>query len=158
MTPFPDTQGRYFHTFGVLGDKIRTKTGALKGTPENQQVRKDEWDGNSGSPPDECNSCYTTPAQREALVRRLEYWALWEHFPCPSCGSNYRTWFQSDSDLFDGYNSNTFTFNMLMQNPVGPIIPPRVSRAPGYHTADGEWYPTLRFGYSLRKKPRRGVR
>jgi len=74
-------------------------------------------------------------------VEALEYWT--NNPPCPSCTPNYRYWFPTDIlNFFDGYKSNTFTFNMLMQNPAGPIIPPPMPAAPGYHEVPGNWYPT----------------
>jgi hypothetical protein len=131
------TAPRGFHTYGVLGDLDANG----RGTSGNQQARFDRFDGNSGLPPDVCLACTTSLEQREALVAGLSYWV--ENPPCPSCGSNYRAFFPTSHGI-DGYNSNTFKFNMLFQDPVGRIQPPLAfaSNAPGCHYSPGPWYPS----------------
>jgi hypothetical protein len=58
---------------------------------------------------------------------------------CPSCGANYHEWVRTDLlNFFDGFNSNTWVYNMISGTGAKP--PPQ-SRAPGYHQAPGAWYP-----------------
>jgi len=58
---------------------------------------------------------------------------------CPSCGPNYKAWIATDLlDLFDGYNSNTYTYNMVFG---AGLQPPPEGSSPGYHLAPGAWYP-----------------
>ncbi len=120
-------------TYGILGE--RDKNG--NGTSKNQQVMKND-DRNYGS----CRQCTTTQEQRDRLVDELNYWASpANRLNCPSCGKDYRQFFLNDlTSAFDGYNSNTFTYNMLSQDPAGSIAPPAERAAPGYHNAPGQWY------------------
>jgi RHS repeat-associated protein len=55
---------------------------------------------------------------------------------CPSCGADYKGWFLKGGAI-DGFNSNTWVYNML--NGAG-LTPPAQARAPGYHPATGNWY------------------
>ncbi len=80
---------------------------------------------------------YITKCQIDYLKAGLD--AAYEAQTCPSCGANYRLVFATDLlHLFDGFNSNTFSYNMLKG---AGMTPPPISRAPGYHADQGKWYP-----------------
>jgi len=53
---------------------------------------------------------------------------------CPSCGDNYRRWIVTDLvHPFDGFNSNTFTYNTIEGVGVPKNQIPGMPRSPGYH-------------------------
>jgi hypothetical protein len=108
------------HYYEVLGNQGSTK---------NQQVR----DSTAENRHDETRATATTflkvtPAQKEALSQRLQYFsqhsgAAYPH-PCPSCSPRYHSLEPAP------WNSNTFVYNMLIHNPAGRIEPPRPPHAP----------------------------
>jgi hypothetical protein len=111
-------------TWGILGNEGSTK---------NQIPRKNDQRNIGGD-------CKPVPGvyyscDLEKLRTGLD--AAEKSKSCPSCGSNYRLWFLRGSSI-DGYNSNTWVYNMLAG--VG-LTPPAQARAPGYHLAPGNWYP-----------------
>ncbi|GEM_PF-4127542 len=76
-----------------------------------------------------------------AFSQGLEYWADPSHWPCPSCGNSYIAHYKLQFwKEFDGYNSNSFTYNMLARNPAGSINPPPEPKSPGYSSKPGKWY------------------
>jgi hypothetical protein len=64
-----------------------------------------------------------TDGQNDALVAGLDHWVGGTGNVFPSCSENYRAWFPSGR-LIDGYNSNSFVYDMLAHNPEGKIEPP----------------------------------
>jgi hypothetical protein len=164
-----------YDSYGVLGQWDDKKG---DGTTDNQQVRKNDIHmGKNGlqirngpKPGSDNNALYeiaVTPDQLDALRAGAEHWSQWETTgdKCPSCGKPYKTGIPLKDD--GGYNSNTWVYNMLVQNPAGPIEPPaditrkalesrngRPGRlglgldifAPGWAVNDSskEYYPTLR--------------
>jgi hypothetical protein len=123
-------------SYGVLGDKDPV-TG--KGTSHNQQVRRND-ERNSGGV---LNAIFVTAAWEQSLIKGLDYFSFGVGgHQCPSCGTNYRVAFFSWSHFVDGYNSNTFIYNMIFYNPQGSVTPPSAPwPTPGYHNAAGDWYP-----------------
>lgn len=110
-------------TWGILGDP---------GTTKNQIPRKGDGrnvGGNCKPVPGVYNSCNV-----ETLRNGLD--AATGRQGCPSCGSNYRLAFRNGASI-DGFNSNTWVYNMLEG---AGLIPPAQARAPGYHHAPGKWY------------------
>lgn len=120
-------------TFGVLG---QIENG--KGTGHNQQVRAGD-SRNGANPHSKRNHQYAilvSPAQLAALRQGASYWA--NGHTCPSCGTNYVAGPEG------AYNSNTWVYNMLINNPAGRIEPPVVARpAPGWNVNDAgaNYYP-----------------
>ena len=114
-------------TYGVLGDR---------GTTDKMtQYPRAGDDRNSGG---KCKDVPGTECQKNKLIDGLERAAREE--TCPSCRENYDAFkFGPDLvNLFDGYNSNTFVYNMILG---AGMVPPGMGRAPGYHSAPGNWYP-----------------
>ena len=110
------------HQDEVLGDN-----GKGGGTQANQQVR-DTFGTDRQSHGIEVNE-WLTPQQYATLTSQAAYFLTHD---CPSCGANYK---------LTSYNSNTFVFNMLSQNPAGSTRPPAASYvAPGYSQQGGAWY------------------
>lgn len=103
------------------------------GSRRNQQVR-DTYGTDRQSVGKE-HLVYMTPEQKEALVDKLEQYAGTDGRPplqCPMCGSFYRTL---------TFNSNSFVFNMLSQDPSGAVKPPGAPLfTPGYGPRDAEVY------------------
>jgi hypothetical protein len=120
---------------------------------------------NGPKPGSDNNALYeiaVTPEQLAALKAGAEHWSQWQTTgdKCPPCGKPYKTGIPVKDD--GGYNSNTWVYNMLVQNPAGPIEPPAEitkqtlkSRneglaldifAPGWAVNDSskEYYPGLR--------------
>jgi len=116
---------------GVLGD---IENG--KGTSNNQQVREgDPRNGpKTGSKRNHIYPVLGTPAQVNDLRQGSEYWT---HLDCPECGTSYVR------GPFGAYNSNTWTYNMMDQDPAGSIFPPKIAGpAPGYRfDPEGDYYP-----------------
>jgi RHS repeat-associated protein len=123
-----DTRGG--HQWEVLGDE-----GQGGGRQANQQVRDTgpnslvpSDSGRASQPGNEVTE-WLTPEQYATLTAQATYFLT---NACPSCGANYR---------LTQYNSNTFVFNMLSQNPAGSSRPPAASYiAPGYSQQGGAWY------------------
>ena len=124
------------HTWGVLGDV---------GGTNHQKMRKDDLailddKGNVKDPRNSRGQCSTVDGsdlQIQKLEEGLE--AAVNSQTCPSCGKNYRLWFARDLvHLFDGHNSNTWIYNMILG---AGMKPPHEGNAPGYHWAAGAWYP-----------------
>jgi RHS repeat-associated protein len=111
-------------TYGILGKR--------KGSTENQQVKKGD-PRNNGTDCKYVKNCDETKI--DTLVDALE--TAWATQSCASCGHHYRGWFPTIHGI-DGYNSNTYTFNMTYN---AGMEPPRIDDAPGYHKAQGLWYP-----------------
>ncbi len=127
-----------FHTYGVLGE-IKNN----KGTGDNQQVvPNDRLNRNGDKLGSNRNHHYlitVTAAQRDALERGAIYWTNHE---CPSCGNRYKHGWIGGS----GYNSNTWVYNMLVNDPAGRIEPPsQINKedAPGWSPDEkgGVYYP-----------------
>jgi hypothetical protein len=132
-TPFIDPKDGLRATYGILGDGGKGKV-AVK----NQKVRKGD-DRNNAKPKD-CKELAACPNEVEKLYDGLQ--KAYEAGTCPSCGDKYRAWIVTDLVHFlDGFNSNTFTFNMAEGAGIGgPIVPPKMRICPGYHHAEGPWY------------------
>jgi RHS repeat-associated protein len=122
-------------TYGVVGNR---------GSRKNQIPRhgngKTEDDGgpdrNSGGEKT-CKDAKGDDCQVDKLKKGLE--KARQSSSCPSCGANYREWIRTDLlNFFDGFNSNTWVYNMISG---AGMTPPPQSRAPGYHQAPGPWYP-----------------
>jgi RHS repeat-associated protein len=76
-------------------------------------------------------------ARVDELIDALDISVLTQ--TCPSCTPNYHAWIPTDLiHLFDGYNSNTYTYNMIYG---AGFQPPPEPGSPGYHRAPGNWYP-----------------
>ncbi len=113
------------NTWGILGDP---------GTTKNQIPRKNE--GRNNPKKADCKpvpGIYTS-CEVETLRKGLD--AAADTKTCPSCGSNYRQFILRGRSI-DGYNSNTWAYNMIEG---AGLIPPAQARAPGYHSAPGKWY------------------
>ena len=106
--------GSTWHTYGILGDQASTK---------NQIPRRDDPRNSSN----DCKNVSGTDCQIRKLMDGLEasYWSG----TCPSCGDdNYKAWVATDLvDFFDGYNSNTYVYNMILG---AGMTPPGEPRAP----------------------------
>ena len=126
-----DTYTKLIHSYGVLGDP----GGSKNQTPvRDDKGGKDGKDRNSGGT---CTPVPGTDCQIQKLEQGLEaaYWSR----TCPSCGSNYRGWVRTDLVHFlDGFNSNSWTYNMVAG---AGMTPPKEPRSPGYHYVPGKWYP-----------------
>ncbi len=101
-----------------------------------QIPRKDD-PRNSGK---DCKDVQGCVDQIDKLLRGLEQ--AYKSGACPVCLKNYRAWFPTDltKDFFDGYNSNTWVFNMILG---AGMTPPKERHCPGYHEAapkSGSWY------------------
>lgn len=124
------------HTWGILRDAGRSN---------NQIPRNDDGaildskgkvkqPRNSGG---KCSPVSGGDGQIKKLKDGLE--AAVKSETCPSCGKKYRLWIVRDVlHIFDGHNSNTWVYNMLLG---AGMKPPRESMVPGYHRATGAWYP-----------------
>jgi hypothetical protein len=100
---------------------------------KNQIPRKNDRRNSGGK----CKDVNGDECQIEKLKEGVEDAA--DSRSCPSCGANYRFLFARDLlHLLDGYNSNTWAYNMISG---AGMKPPPQSRAPGYHAAPGKWYP-----------------
>ena len=114
-------------TYGILGDE---------GTTKNQIPRRDD-PRNNGKHCKDVGNC--DDSKIDKLINGLEQAV--NSKSCPSCGANYQAWIRTDLlHFFDGYNSNTFTFNMIKG---AGMKPPKEGRCPGYHEAapkSGSWY------------------
>jgi RHS repeat-associated protein len=135
----PDENGT-MHTYGVLGK--RNQDG--KGTGKEQQVRED--DNRNGALPSTKHfhtySVSVSAAQLSAIRQAANHWATPGN-TCPSCGSNYNASGLTGSSG-GPYNSNTWVYNMLIQNPAGRIEPPTIANpAPGWNVNDAgnNYYP-----------------
>ncbi len=124
------------HTWGILRDADGSK---------NQIPRKDDGaildskgkvklQRNSGG---KCSPVAGGDGQIKKLKEGLQ--AAVNSETCPSCGKKYKLWIVRDVlHIFDGHNSNTWVYNMLLG---AGMKPPRESAVPGYHRAAGAWYP-----------------
>lgn len=135
----PDENGS-MHTFGVLGE--RDSNG--KGTGNNQEVLED--DGRNGKLLSTKHfytySISVSAAQLSDIRQAAKYWATPGN-TCPSCGTNYNA-SGLTGNAGGPYNSNTWVYNMLIQNPAGRIEPPTIaSPAPGWNVNDAghNYYP-----------------
>jgi hypothetical protein len=131
--PVYDTDGNVvYDSYGVLGQWDYKKG---NGTTKNQQVMKDDVHfGKNGlqlrnepKPGSDNNALYeiaVSPDQLAQLKAGAEHWSQWETTgdKCPSCGKDYKTGIPLKDPY--GYNSNTWVYNMLVQNPAGRIEPP----------------------------------
>lgn len=167
--PVYDSNGNVeYDSYGVLGQWDDQKQ---DGTTDNQQVIKNDIhvkgkglelrnEPIAGSDNNVLYEIAVTPDQLARLKAGAEHWSQWRETgdECPSCGKNYR---RGDGPLGyqPGYNSNTWVYNMLIQNPAGRIEPPaeiikkqRASRdkginafAPGWdvYDAGGGYYPQV---------------
>jgi RHS repeat-associated protein len=110
-------------TYGILGNK---------GSRKNQIPRRND-PRNKGK---ECKDVTKCDEKKiDKLIDGLEQSVNSE--TCPSCGAAYRDFFFKGGWL-DGYNSNTYVFNMISG---AGMTPPSEGASPGYHTAPGNWYP-----------------
>jgi len=152
--------GVVYDTFGVLGQWDDKKQ---EGTGDNQQVIKNDLHAkgkgfelrNDLKPGSDRNVLYeisVTPDQLAQLKAGAEYWSQWQTtgVKCPSCGKDYVAGIPR---IDDGYNGNTWVYNMLTQNPAGRIeVPPDLNRAenkkwlPGWGRNDSahDYYPLRR--------------
>jgi hypothetical protein len=128
------------HTYGVLGEY--DKNG--KGTGNNQQVLQD--DGRNGkllsTKHFHTYSISVSATQLSDIRQAAKYWATPGN-TCPSCGANYNA-SGLTGNAGGPYNSNTWVYNMLIQNPAGRIGPPPIaSPAPGWNVNDAgqNYYP-----------------
>ena len=117
-----EDDGTFIASFGVLGDK---------GTRKNQIPRKNDTERNNGT---DCRPVGgACEPNIDSLLESLQ--RSFDSKTCPSCGGNYRAW----KPIFDDYNSNTYTYNMLLG---AGMKPPKERRCPGYHEAppkSGSW-------------------
>jgi RHS repeat-associated protein len=112
-------------TWGVLGEKH-----GEKGTSKNQEVLYDDPRNNNVGGGETEVRCSDSEAQTlESALNATDYAS---GHVCPSCGANYHNWWWRQPP--DGYNSNTYTWNMI--NNWGKT-PPDELNAPGYHYAAG---------------------
>ena len=132
----PELQGnRWVVTYyEVLGNEHSSKNQEVRNSSDEQRHRPGTTKFNLA----------VSPAQKEALLSRLKYFAdktegNYSH-PCPSCGTRYHAIFP------EPWNSNTFVYNMLIHNPAGRIEPPQPPHAlfgtPGYkvNAPNEHWY------------------
>ena len=128
------------HTYGVLGE--RDSNG--EGTGNNQQVLSDD-DRNGKLPSTKHFYTYNisvSAAQLSDIRQAAKYWATPGN-TCSSCGTNYNA-SGLTGNAGGAYNSNTWVYNMLIQNPGGRIEPPTIaSPAPGWNVNDAghNYYP-----------------
>jgi hypothetical protein len=114
----------------VLGDKDSSK---------NQMPRTLDTGGKNGSDRNSGGKCKPIPGtecQIQKLKRGME--AAVASGTCPSCGDNYKRFIMPDLTTIDGFNSNTWVYNMILG---AGMTPPSMGGAPGYHQAAGAWYP-----------------
>jgi RHS repeat-associated protein len=132
-SPLIDQQDQLRATYGILGDDAKGKAAR-----KNQKVRK--GDHRNNAEPKDCKELDACPNEVEKLHAGLQ--KAYESGTCPSCGKNYDAWKVTDLFHFlDGFNSNTFTFNMVEGAGIGgAIVPPKMRICPGYHHAEGPWY------------------
>jgi RHS repeat-associated protein len=124
-------------TYGVLGNP----GGSANQIPRKNDDGGADEDGNfNGSDRNSGGKCKDVPGndcQIKKLKAGLEYWV--DRQTCPSCGKAYDGFKPTDLvNFFDGFNSNTFVYNMILG---AGMSPPGFGRAPGYHWADAVWYP-----------------
>jgi hypothetical protein len=124
---FVDDSGKVTDTYGVLGNP---------GSSDNQIPRhgKGTVEDDGTKDRDQGGKCKDLPAS-ECQLKKLRdgLQNAVDAGTCPFCGKNYRLFF----GFFDGFNSNTWVFNMLEG---AGIKPPSEGRASGYHHAPGAWY------------------
>jgi hypothetical protein len=110
---------------------------------EFQRIRKNEVgsDGedrntNGGKNFRGCTDVPGTECQKKKLIAGMEA-QIANNGKCPSCEDNYEAWKPTDLvHFFDGYNSNTWVYNMILG---AGMTPPAEGLAPGYHQALGQW-------------------
>lgn len=120
----------------AAGSKVRDDTWGIlgnEGSTKNQIPRKNDIRNIGG----ECKPVPGIYSSCEVETLRKGLKAAEDAKTCPSCGADYKLWFRSGRSI-DGYNSNTWVFNMLEG---AGLTPPAQARAPGYHSAPGKWYP-----------------
>ena len=122
--------GTVIATFGILGPPPNHKNPQL---PQKNDPRNNGKD----CKPSTNRGCGNYEDKIDTLLQALNN--SWTAQSCPSCTPNYHAWIATDLvNLFDGYNSNTYTYNMIYG---AGLQPPPESRSPGYHRAPGNWYP-----------------
>ena len=113
-----ETDRRLDLTYGILGDE---------GTTKNQIPRGNE-PRNNGK---DCKDVPGCENQIDKLIRALDESVRSQ--TCPSCGPNYKGWERTDLiHFFDGFNSNTYVYNMLEG---AGLTPPPFNVVPGYHSS-----------------------
>ena len=100
-------------------------TGGKNGTDRNPIVNRN------------CKAVNGTECQLQKLIAGLEAAVI--AGTCPSCGDNYVGFKLTVGGGIDGFNSNTWVYNMILG--AGMTPPDMGSRTPGYHQAPGAWYP-----------------
>jgi RHS repeat-associated protein len=118
-----DKPGAAPETWGVLGDP----PGTPKTMKVGQQVRYDDPRnrpfGSSGSEVVPCSDSAAADFEQTLNLSRYDHGSV-----CPSCGKPYKNmWWKFPPD---GFNSNTYTYNMVNNWLLG--MPPPVPNAPGY--------------------------
>jgi RHS repeat-associated protein len=138
---FLDDNGNITDTYGILGNP---------GTSNNQIPRhgngrvEDPRPGDptpvkdrntTVNPKKDCKDLTLNQCQLNQLQDSLQ--AAVASGDCPSCGVRYRRWFPTDLvHFFDGFNSNTFTYNMIEAVETPGLKPPPEPLSPGYHHSD----------------------
>jgi len=126
-------------TYAILGDQDSSKNQ----TPRmNDNLGPRGTDRNLEDNP-KCQNVPGTECQIQKLINGLN--AAVRAGTCPSCGENYQLFFLPELTPepgrygpVDGFNSNTWVYNMILG---AGMTPPGMGRAPGYHQAAGAWYP-----------------
>src|SRR5262249_51227867 len=96
---FLDDSGKVTASYGVLGNE---------GSSANQIPRKNDHRNTGGN----CKDIKGNNCQLDKLENGLQNSVDAE--TCPSCGDNYKAWIATDLlHMFDGYNSNTYVWNMV---------------------------------------------
>jgi RHS repeat-associated protein len=127
--------GKTIDTYGILGNHGSRKNQIPRhgnGTTDDDGKPDRNTGGQKSCKPVEGNACQIGKL-KDGLDRAVRSGT------CPSCEANYHEWVRTDLvHFFDGFNSNTWVFNMISG---AGMKPPNQSRAPGYHNAPGPWYP-----------------
>jgi RHS repeat-associated protein len=120
------------HTWGVLGGPDDAKP-IVK---QDQEVVRDDprngpagWSGTTIVP--------ATDSEAETLENTLRTSEFVSGSVCPSCATSYHNWWYRVPP--DGYNSNTYTWNMIYNWGKTPPSTPALSSpwSPGYHYSSG---------------------
>jgi RHS repeat-associated protein len=121
-----ETDGTH-HTWGVLGGPDNSPPIVRK----DQEVRRDDdrnspagWSGQKIVP--------ATDSEADILENTLRSSEFANGSICPSCGKSYRNWWWRVPP--DGFNSNTYTFNLIKNWGKAPPEGPALGLfSPGYH-------------------------